>query len=812
MALPSLADRYVWSESPSEAWPYDTWDRASHTLQSAIDAASGGETVWVTNGTYYVATQVVVTAAVTVASVQGYAFTTVQKTGAMDRVFFVSNANALVTGLRITGGYLNNNNAQGGGGVYLAAGTVSNCWITGNYVGGWSGGGAGVRMFTGTVLTHCRVSDNTLGKDAYGVGVNGPGTIRFCCISSNNGVTAMGRSTWGGGVNLPAGGLLEYCVICSNRVTEAGGGVNAAAGALIRNCLIFDNRAHDDGLNVGVGGGVNGGAIVNCTVVSNIARSAGGVYGSAVTNSIVFFNRTWSGEGQNYSGGSFAYSCASPLPAGAGNVADDPGFVDLARRDCHLRGGSPAVDAGTNMSWMAAAKDLDGRDRILPSGGTNDMGAYEHEPGALSVYFTAEPTASVGATSVVLRAVADGTNVSGLVYFWDFNNDGFVDASGPSAVVTNVFDCGLYSVRVTVSNVVAETSSFVRSQYLTISPSVMYVAPGGGHIAPFTNWTTAATNPADALALANDGVSILIGDGTYYLANHLVLDKAVTLQSVNGPSNAILQRVSWTSSRILTLSHSNAMARGLTIRGGNFGPGAGVLISAGLVTNCILQSNSVPGYSHGGGAYMTGGQMARCLIEDNTGGHDSFGLGVYMTGGLLTHSIIRRNCGGTGTAHGAGVYASGGLVRNCLIYGNVSTNAVARGAGIYGGAAESCTVADNAAREEGGGTYGAAVTNSIVFFNALTVGTSSNYSGGSFAYSCAWPLPPGSGNIAADPQFVDRASMNYRLLKTSPCLDAGSNQTWMAEGTDIDGLPRRTRRVDMGAYELPAFGTVVFIR
>jgi hypothetical protein len=68
-------------------------------------------------------------------------------------------------------------------------------------------------------------------------------------------------------------------------------------------------------------------------------------------------------------------------------------------------------------------------------------------------------------------------------------------------------------------------------------------------------------------------------------------------------------------------------------------------------------------------------------------------------------------------------------------------------------------------------------------------------------------LPAGPTDMIADPAFVDRAHGNYRLLPTSPAVDAG-DPSCPAMATDIDGAPRvqdgnddGTARVDVGAYE-----------
>ena len=61
-----------------------------------------------------------------------------------------------------------------------------------------------------------------------------------------------------------------------------------------------------------------------------------------------------------------------------------------------------------------------------------------------------------------------------------------------------------------------------------------------------------------------------------------------------------------------------------------------------------------------------------------------------------------------------------------------------------------------------------------------------------------------TGNISADPMFVDPANGDYHLLGGSPCIDVGSNSAPELPDSDKDGNLRVVGvRVDMGAYEYP---------
>jgi hypothetical protein len=165
---------------------------------------------------------------------------------------------------------------------------------------------------------------------------------------------------------------------------------------------------------------------------------------------------------------------------------------------------------------------------------------------------------------------------------------------------------------------------------------------------PYADWSTAATNIQDAVDAATNGDLILVNDGFYQDGyrttaqpgftklysdtNRVVVDKPVTVQSLNGPSAAfisgggIYRCVYLTNSATLsgfTLMSGAAgwvqssLFAGRTITTTNVANGgavAGNLFGVGVVSNCVLTGNTATG--DGGGAYEV--TLINCALTSNT--------------------------------------------------------------------------------------------------------------------------------------------------------------------------------------------------
>lgn len=346
---------------------------------------------------------------------------------------------------------------------------------------------------------------------------------------------------------------------------------------------------------------------------------------------------------------------------------------------------------------------------------------------------------------------------------------------------------------------------------------------------PYTNWGTAATNIQDAVDAAVHGDTVVVTNGHYYLSSEITIAKNITVQSVNGPTDTIVDGLwSVTCFQCPYGGGSQSVLSGFSIINGFGRDGGGVYsyYPSTEITNCIISgcfaeqngggvykgtvrnsiiTDNMSLFGSGGGMYY--GYAYDCIITSNT--CDNAGAGV-CTGLEIQNCVIAGNRSGS---DGGGMYGSSAIscvvrdnsagdsgggcsassVFNCLIVNNRSE---LDGGGLYEGAASSCTVVGNFAGGEGAGTQETGLYNSIIYYNH---GLNANF--GTTAFCCAPELTSGlNGNISVTPLFVDNTN-NFRLATGSPCIDVGLNG-YASQPTDLDGNARIVNlRADIGAYE-----------
>ncbi len=385
--LSARATEYYVSAGGSDTHPYTNWSTAAHSIHDAVAAAgSVGNTVYVTNGVYALTNEIVISDL----SIRSWNNGELDRDGTIingnypattNRCFYLKNVAALVEGFTITNGYrLDTNigsslNSYGGGGVYMTAGTVRNCLVTGNQLAMTSGerGGGGIHALGDSCLVeNCDIIGNDSNQRGGGAFIDKGAQMRNCRIIANEAV-----SYGGGCVSQSSGTLVENCVVASNILTStSGGGVALRFKGSVRNCLLWGNSATSP-LFIQPEG--NSHTVENCTVVGNLLSGYNN-QSQVVTNSyynvIVTGNRSTSDKTVN-----LYYHChlsSTNNVLGSNNITHDPAFVDFENNNFRLSGKSPCINAGTNLLWMVATSvDLDGNKRVFE---TVDIGCYEFRP------------------------------------------------------------------------------------------------------------------------------------------------------------------------------------------------------------------------------------------------------------------------------------------------------------------------------------------------------------------------------------------------------------------------------------------------
>jgi len=588
-------------------------------------------------------------------------------------------------------------------------------------------------------------------------------------------------------------GRVERCSILYNRVTgttrdasdHAGGagGIRMLNGT-VRDCLIAGNDVEAQGTHRRCGGiWMSGGTVENCTVIHNRAvTDFGGIYRTdgTVKNTIVYHNQAIGASAtvQNIAAhASITYSCAPELLIGAGNQSGDPGFVRAGSGagqaadigDAHLTFESMLVDAGTT---TGSTLDLDGTPRPLDGIGDGtalyDIGCYELTMvgGDFRCGLRTHTPGGMAPLQAVFYAAVAGENTNVVSYVWNMG-DGTPGYNGSEfQTVSHTYeDQGAYTVTLTVTNTDDEVATATRTDYVVVS-GYTHVSPDGSHTPPFDTWAGAATNIQDAVNQAVIGTVVLVSNGVYSISAPILLDKHLTVQSVNGAAVTVVDGQYIT--RCFDIAHPAAVLDGFTVRNGFAVDGAGL--------------------------YLTGGTAQNCIIRNN---RDS----------------------GAGGGNGAGVWMSSGVLRNCVVAGNqIGSRTRGRGAGIYlvDGTVENCTVSRNLAGLSEGGIYkvGGTVVNTIIHDNLAPTAANINTTVG-VTYSCAPELTSGTGNLTANPRLLDvgggygadHLGGYFRPGIASSCIDAGINLVTVTEDLDrslrpVDGTGDTVARHDIGAYEI----------
>jgi hypothetical protein len=302
-----------------------------------------------------------------------------------------------------------------------------------------------------------------------------------------------------------------------------------------------------------------------------------------------------------------------------------------------------------------------------------------------------------------------------------------------------------------ISAVLAFFSAFIGQ---VASGAVLYVDVNSANpVAPYTNWSTAATAIHDAVNSASSGDLILVTNGTFntypiryqaILPPPLVIDKPVTVRSVNGPTATIVTPAEYYVSfeqyydfgyvdRCVYLANG-AILDGFTLGGGldTSGGGAYCETTNCIITNCIITScSAIYGGGVNGGTVMNsvitgcgnftnangGGAYSNVLVNCQvTNNNAVYGGGAY--GSTLINCLVDNNNGSDGG--GGGAYLS--TLVGCTVSSNVCSGGFvipngdhsAFGAGLYHCTASFCRVNGNSNGGAGGGAASSSLSNCVI--------------------------------------------------------------------------------------------------
>ncbi len=242
--------------------------------------------------------------------------------------------------------------------------------------------------------------------------------------------------------------------------------------------------------------------------------------------------------------------------------------------------------------------------------------------------------------------------------------------------------------------------------------------------------------------------------------------------------------------------------------------GGGVTAYYGPITftnNTI--TNNTASFRAGGGVYADEGSITfiNNTISNNTASDD--GGGVYAEGdSTFTNNIITGNS----SKYGGGVFAWRTIIitNNTIAY-NSTTATIPSGGGlyiylysdlstasiynniIYGNIRVGATIPDDVFNNPDADNNGIISIVNICYNDFTSL---SGFLAVNTGVGCQ--DVPNSGNIDADPLFVNPGAGDFHLQDGSPCINIGYNSAPSIPSEDKDGFPRiMDAAVDMGAYE-----------
>jgi hypothetical protein len=725
-----------------------------------------------------------------------------------------------------------------GGGMYNlnSSPSLTNVNVRLNSSVGGHGGGL-YNDHSSPTLTHVNIVQNDAYQGLGGGMFNDYSSPRLTSVGFN-----LNAAIYGGGLyNEHSSPTLTSVSFDTNYAIHGGGGgmSNDYSSPMLTNVTFSSNSASSETFG---GGGLynyeSSPMLTNVTFSSNSSLSGGGLYnvGSSptLTNCILWGDS--GGEIFNYySSVTVSYSDVQGGWSGTGifdagnNINTDPLFVDAAQGDLHLRRGSPAIDTGTNEflspqgTNLVRSFDLDGNSRPV-DGGTGrgaitDMGAYEF----------LRPIIYVNAA-----AAAGGNGNSWATAYTDLQQALAAAAATEAIWVAQ----GTYKPTKATAPTDPRTATFALKDG---------VAVYGGFTGTETqlgqrDWVHHVTTLSGDIGTPDDS-----SDNSYHVVTSSFLDASaildgftITAGNANGgsdPSPALSQ-----GGGMYNLNSSPTLRNLDFFRNSAFYDGGGMYnyYSSPTLTNVNVQLNSsVRGF--GGGifnGYYSSPTLTGVSISQNDA-YQGFGGGMFNVPTSLP-TLTDVTFGHNAAELGGGMYNDPDSLPTLTNVSFDYNTASEIGGGMYNlnssPTLTNVTFSRNHAEKIGGGMYndsssptltnvtfgsnsspfGGGIYNVVNSSPTLTNSILWEDSGGEFffdssssatvTYSDVQGGWSDTGNINADPLFVDAAQGDLHLRRGSPAIDYGTNRGAPFFDRDnnprpVDGGTGRGAITDMGAYE-----------
>lgn len=580
-----------------------SWGTAFLTIQYGVSSATHGDIVEVAQGTYTETVDLlgknIVLTSMDPTNASVVANTIINANSSTYGVYIHSGeaVNAAVKGFTVKNAYYNIR-------VSSSHAMIANCVTLDAYYYGISCSNSTSRILDSTVKSVARTN---YGFYCY----YGPAEFTRCISEANYyGFLIYGSSA-----------MIQNCSIRNN----SSYGIYTRDGAtVIRNSIIY-------GSSYGIWCSYTPSPVIRGVTIAN--NSTYGIVASSgcvpdISNSIIWAN------GDDLNGCTATYSNIEDGDAGAGNICEDPKFVNAGARNYHLQNTSPCINRG-NPAVIAQVGETDIDNQARVQRNCIDMGADETALARWFVSTSGSDTNNGLTPATAFRTIQHGINAA---------------SAGEFVEVAQ----GTYYERISYNGKAITVQSSSPENWSVIDATVID-GSNGGAVVTFSNNEYATS--------VIKGFTITHGNNAY------------------GPGiNAIYGRPSISFCRIT--NNTGSWGGGIYFWGTSYGGGS--------ISHCIITNNSA---QSGGGIYFGNYsiQLHNCIIANNTA--SNYGGGIYNG---TWNSIRQCTIYGNSAYYGGGIYLASDpcdLV-NSILWANTATGSgpqIYRSAG-QGGNIQYCDI------------------------------------------------------------------------------------------------------------------------